>query len=81
MKVFFLAALLAVSVFGEVDINHATKKELVTLKGVGEKKAEAIIAYRNTHCFKSVEELQQVKGIGKSIVEKNKLELKAGECH
>ena len=42
------------------------------IKGVGEKRAEAIIAYReqNGPC-KSIEELAEVRGIGASIVEAN----------
>ncbi len=46
-----------------VDINHADAKELMSLIGVGEKKAQAIIAYRQEHgLFKSVTELSSVKG-------------------
>ncbi len=49
-----------------VDINHANKTALVSLKGVGPKKADAIIAYRDKNgSFKSVEDLSAVKGISK----------------
>ena len=49
-----------------VNINTATVTELEAVKGIGKKKAEAIIAYRNDHGgFKSIEEVSQVKGIGK----------------
>ena len=42
------------------------------IKGVGEKRAEAIIAYREDHgSFKSIEELANVRGVGPSIVESN----------
>ena len=45
----------------------------MTLKGIGETKALAIINYRKEHgIFKSISELQNVKGIGKSIFEKIK---------
>ena len=56
-----------------VDINSADKNTLVTmLNGIGEKKAEAIIEYRNQYGpFNSIEELSNVKGIGQSIIEKN----------
>jgi competence protein ComEA len=56
-----------------VNINTADKESLVTaIKGVGEKRAEAIIAYREQHGpFKSIDELAEVRGIGTSIVEKN----------
>jgi competence protein ComEA len=56
-----------------VNINTADKEALMTsIKGVGEKRAEAIIAYREQNgSFKSVEELADVRGVGPSIVEKN----------
>lgn len=56
-----------------VDINTADKTTLSTmLNGIGEKKAEAIIAYREENGpFKSIEELANVKGIGEATVEKN----------
>lgn len=49
-----------------VDINHADATELTTLKGVGPKRAEAILAYRQSHgTFQAVDDLSKVKGIGK----------------
>ena len=48
-----------------IDINTADRDTLMTLKGIGEKKALAVIAYRDEHGgFKSTEELMKVKGIG-----------------
>jgi len=56
--------------FAQVDINSASKKELMGLKGIGEVKAEAIIAYRNAHGgFKSVDEIVNVTGIGQKTLE------------
>ena len=50
---------------GKISLNIATAQELTTLTGVGEKTAQAIIAYRDAHGgFTSIDELQQVKGIG-----------------
>ena len=66
--------------FGTVDINNAGKSELMSLKGVGSKKADTILAYREMHCFKSVGELQNVKGIGPKFIAKNKMNLKVGTC-
>ena len=46
-----------------VDINHASAEELMSLKGIGEKRAQAIITYRQDHGqFKSVNDLTAVKG-------------------
>jgi competence protein ComEA len=44
------------------------------------KKAEAILAYRDTKCFGSVNELSKVKGIGKKTVDKNIDNLTVSEC-
>jgi competence protein ComEA len=51
--------------FAGVNINTATKEELTTLKGVGDKKAQAIIDYRKKNGdFKSIDDLEKVDGIG-----------------
>ncbi|MEE8233109.1 MAG: ComEA family DNA-binding protein [Gammaproteobacteria bacterium] len=56
-----------------ININTADKDALMSaIKGVGEKRAEAIIAYREQNGpFKSIEELAEVRGVGASIVEAN----------
>lgn len=52
-----------------VNINTATKEELTTIKGVGDKRAQDIIEYRKKHGdFKSVDDLQKVPGIGSSLL-------------
>ncbi|MDX1519394.1 MAG: ComEA family DNA-binding protein [Gammaproteobacteria bacterium] len=63
-----------------VNINTADKTTLMEMiKGIGEKKAEAIIAYREKHGpFRSVDELAQVSGIGEATVEKNRDKLTTG---
>ncbi len=57
-----------------VNINTATAEELAeALKGVGIKKAQAIIAYRKANGdFSSAEQLTEVKGIGEATVDKNR---------
>ena len=75
MLVFSLSLLL-----GAVDINTAGKSELITLKGIGVKKANAILEYRKSNCFKDVHALVNIKGIGKKFIEKNRENLKATKC-
>ena len=54
-----------------VDINTADEDTLAALKGLGPKKAEAIIAYRKAHGpFKSLDELSSVRGLGEKSVER-----------
>lgn len=55
-----------------ISILTATKEEWMLLPGIGETKANAIIEYRNTHGFQSIEDLKNVKGIGDSTFEKIK---------
>ena len=64
-----------------VNINTADKATLVEMiKGIGEKKAEAIIAYREQNGpFRNVDELALVSGIGEATVEKNRDKLTTGE--
>ena len=52
-----------------VNINTATKEELTTLKGVGDKRAQEIIDYRKKNGnFKSVDDLEKVPGIGPGLM-------------
>ena len=53
-----------------VDLNTAGVDELMTLPGIGEKRAEDIIAYRRANGpFRIPEELTEVPGIGEGILE------------
>jgi len=57
----------------KISLNKATIKELTTLSGIGESKANAIIEYRDKNGgFKTIEELKNVSGIGNSTYEKIK---------
>lgn len=56
----------------KVSLNKASLDELMTLDGIGEKKAQAIIDYRNKNGFKSIEEIMEVDGIGTTTYEKIK---------
>lgn len=78
MKKLILAAVAALSVglaSAAVNINTATEQELTALPGIGAAKAKAIVAYREKNgAFKSVDELDNVKGIGPKLLEKLKPE-------
>ncbi|MCQ2569373.1 MAG: helix-hairpin-helix domain-containing protein [Limosilactobacillus sp.] len=56
-----------------VNLNTATKEQLLTLTGIGDKKADQILAYRQQHGeFKQVEDMKNVDGIGDKTVAKLK---------
>ena len=56
---------------GRINLNTATREQLMTLPGIGEVRADAILAYREQNGrFDSVEEIQQVEGIKGKVFEK-----------
>lgn len=58
---------------GKVNINTADKELLMTLSGIGEAKAESILAYRQKEGpFRNIEELMNVNGIGQAMFERVK---------
>lgn len=62
-----------------VNLNTATKDELIALPGIGPAKAQAIVDYRNQHGpFRAVEEVRRVKGIGEKLFLQIKPELTIG---
>ncbi len=57
---------------GKVNINEASKAELMKLAGVGPGGAQKIIDYRDAHGpFKKAQDLEKVDGVGKGVIEKN----------
>lgn len=62
---------------GKVDLNTAAKEELMTLNGIGDVRAQAILKYREEHGeFRSIEELMEVEGIKKGTFQKLKDQIK-----
>lgn len=60
---------------GLININMASKNELMEITGVGEVIADRIIEYRNNNRFKNIEEVKNVKGIGDATFEKMKSQI------
>ncbi|HCL04025.1 MAG TPA: competence protein ComEA [Lachnoclostridium phytofermentans] len=57
----------------KVNINKATKEELMTIPGIGEAKALSIISYRTEHgVFSTIEELQNISGIKSAVFNRMK---------
>lgn len=80
MKLITLLVMFMSLVFA-VDINNADAESLQDLYGVGPKKADAIIRYRNANgCFSKVEDITKVKGIGPKTLKKNRAEIVVGKC-
>ena len=78
----FLAALMVAAPFGAwcapVNINAADADTLARdLKGIGLKRAQAIVEYRTKHGpFRSADELSQIKGIGAKVIQKNRADIR-----
>lgn len=57
----------------KINLNTAGKEELMTLPGIGEAKAEAVLDYRKrVGAFRAVEEIKNVSGIGEALFEQIK---------
>lgn len=58
---------------GLINLNTAGREELMTLPGIGEAKADAILAYRAEHgSFSSIEEIRNISGIKSGVFSKIK---------
>lgn len=69
----FIAGGYAAAEDAKININTASANELLKLSQIGEKKAEAIVTYRDEHgSFTAIEDITKVKGIGDKIFEKIK---------
>jgi competence protein ComEA len=76
MLLMLVAGLMTLPALAALNINTATQSELEAVKGLGPTKAQSIIAYREANgSFKSLDDLDNVKGFGKASIEKLKGEL------
>ena len=58
---------------GKVNLNTATKEELMTLPGIGEAKADSILTYRESAGgFQSIEQIKEIEGIKDGVFEQIK---------
>ncbi len=77
MKHLLLIIAMVFTLMASVNINKADKAELMSLKGVGEKTATAIVDYRKKHGkFKNAHDIINVKGIGEKSFTKMKKDIK-----
>jgi len=53
-----------------VNLNTAAVKDLIKLPGIGNKKAAAIIEFRQQNELKNIEDLNQIKGFNDTLIEK-----------
>ena len=77
-KILLFLALFSINAFASpVNINTADAKTISkALNGIGMKKAQAIVAYRDQQgSFKSYQDLAKVKGIGKKTIARNKSDI------
>jgi competence protein ComEA len=79
-KILFLMALSVSFLFSAINLQSASKDELMCIKGIGAKKAEAIIKYRKANKLKSADDLKDIKGFGAGLIAKVKKGEKTVKC-
>lgn len=71
---------ISISFLFSINVQTASKDELMCIKGIGEKKANSIIKYRKSNKLKSADDLLEIKGFGKVLVKNVKNNTKSVAC-
>ena len=80
MKKILVLLAVSASFLAAINVQKASKDDLMCIKGIGEKKAEAIIKYRKSNKLKSAKDLLEIKGFGEVLVKNVKEEIKSVAC-
>jgi len=80
MKKVLVTLLLMISFASALNVQKASKDELMCIKGIGEKKASSIMKYRKSHKLKSAQDLLEIKGFGKALVRNVEKDIKSVSC-
>jgi competence protein ComEA len=67
-KILLVLIFISTYLSAAMNLQTASKEELMSIAGIGAKKAQAIMDYRKKHTIKSAADLQNVKGIGQNII-------------
>ncbi|XQC06289.1 ComEA family DNA-binding protein [Arcobacter cryaerophilus gv. pseudocryaerophilus] len=71
-----ILAIFSALFLGAIDLQTASKSDLMEIKGIGEKKADAIIEYRKSNTINSADDLKNIKGFGDTIIDNIKKDIK-----
>lgn len=80
MKKILVMLAVMLSFASALNVQKASKDELICIKGIGDKKAAAIMKYRKSHKLKSAQDLLEIKGFGKALVKNIEKDVKSVAC-
>lgn len=80
MKKILVMLAVMLSFASALNVQKASKDELMCIKGIGDKKATAIMKYRKSHKLKSAQDLLEIKGFGKALVKNIEKDVKSVAC-